>query len=124
MDKRTFSAWLEQLKQLSPSQWEQLHTRIEQSDASAADRLLEVHPPTRCPHCDTTHLIRWGSAHGLPRYRCTRCGHTCNALTGSPLARRIAAVSLSLSVADSPIDLPIRLILIAGPLTGTSRSAG
>ena len=74
MDKRTFTAWLEQLKQLSPSQWEQLHTRIEQSDASAADRLLEAHPPARCPHCDATHLIRWGSAHGLPRYRCTTCG--------------------------------------------------
>ena len=86
MDKRAFTAWLEQLKRLSPSQWEQLHSRIEQSDASAADRLVEAHPPARCPHCDATHLIRWGSAHGLPRYRCTTCARTCNALTGSPLA--------------------------------------
>ena len=86
MDKRTFAAWLGQLQQLSPSQWEQLHTQVEQADASAADRLLEAHPPVRCPHCDAVHLIRWGSAHGLPRYRCKTCGRTCNALTGSPLA--------------------------------------
>lgn len=86
MDKRTFSAWLDQLNQLSPSQWEQLHTRIEQSDTSAADRLLEAHPPGCCPHCGTVHLIRWGSAHGLARYRCTTCARTCNALTGTPLA--------------------------------------
>jgi transposase-like protein len=87
MDSPTFASWLEQLEQLSPSQWERLHARVEQTDASAADRLLEAHRPRRCPHCDAVHLIRWGSAHGLPRYRCTTCGRTCNALTGSPLAR-------------------------------------
>jgi len=86
MDTPTFHAWLEQLERLSPSQWEQLHTRVEQADTCTVDRLLEAHPPTRCPHCETAHLIRWGSAHGLPRYRCTACGRTCNALTGSPLA--------------------------------------
>lgn len=86
MEKPTFRAWLSQLEQLSPSQWEQLHARIEQEDACTVDRLLEAHPPTQCPHCGAAHLIRWGSAHGLPRYRCRACGRTSNTLTGSPLA--------------------------------------
>lgn len=86
MDKTTFSAWLGHLEQLSPSQWQQLHHRIEQADTSAVDHLLEAQSLTHCPHCDAQELIRWGSAHGLPRYRCKVCGRTCNALTGSPLA--------------------------------------
>ena len=86
MDIPTFTAWLSQLDQLSPSQWEQLHTRIEQADASTIDRWLEAHAPTHCPHCHTAGLTRWGSAHGLPRYRCSACGRTSNVLTGSPLA--------------------------------------
>jgi transposase-like protein len=86
MDKSTFSAWLSHLRQLSPSQWQQLHRCIEQADTSAFEHLLEAQKLTHCPHCDATELIRWGSAHGLPRYRCKACGRTCNALTGSPLA--------------------------------------
>jgi transposase-like protein len=87
MDKSAFSAWLNRLEQLSPSQWEQLHHRIEQADTSAVDRLLEAQSLAHCPHCHGRQLIRWGSAHGLPRYRCKACGRTCNALTNSPLAR-------------------------------------
>lgn len=86
MDKQTFTAWLSQLEQLSPSQWEQLHYRVERVDDATVDRLLEAHSPAHCPHCKAAHLIRWGSAHGLARYRCTACGRTCNALTSSPLA--------------------------------------
>lgn len=86
MDKSAFTAWLSELAALSPSQWEQLHTRIEQADASIVDRWFEAHTPTHCPHCHTARLTRWGSAHGLPRYRCGACGRTSNVLTGSPLA--------------------------------------
>ncbi|ART48097.1 hypothetical protein CBP33_08130 [Acidovorax carolinensis] len=39
-----------------------------------------------CPHCEATHLQRYGQAHGLQRYRCTACSKTFNALTGTPLA--------------------------------------
>ena len=87
MDTPRFHAWLSQLDQLSPSQWEQLHARVEQTDTDTVDHLLEAHPPTHCPHCHTSQLIRWGSARGLPRYRCKSCGRTCNVLTGTPLAR-------------------------------------
>jgi hypothetical protein len=31
--------------------------------------------------------VRWGAAHGLPRYRCVSCRRTFNALTNTPLAR-------------------------------------
>jgi transposase-like protein len=40
-----------------------------------------------CPHCRATTLQRWGHASGLRRYRCTACGKTFNALTGTSLAR-------------------------------------
>lgn len=87
MDTPRFHVWLSQLDQLSPSQWEQLHARVEQADTDTVDHLLEAHPPTHCPHCNATQLIRWGSAHGLPRYRCKACRRTSNALTGTSLAR-------------------------------------
>jgi hypothetical protein len=30
--------------------------------------------------------VRWGTAHGLPRYRCVSCKRTFNILTNTPLA--------------------------------------
>ena len=41
----------------------------------------------QCPHCNGSHVVVWGSANGLHRYRCRDCGRTFNALTGTPLAR-------------------------------------
>ena len=54
-----------------------------------AVRLLEEAFTTApcCPHCRATALQRWGRASGLRRYRCTTCGKTFNALTGTSLAR-------------------------------------
>jgi transposase-like protein len=40
-----------------------------------------------CPHCRGSHVLAWGKAHGLHRYRCGDCRRTFNALTGTPLAR-------------------------------------
>jgi transposase-like protein len=42
-------------------------------------------PP--CPRCTGCRCHRSGAANGLQRYRCTACGRTFNALTGTPLAR-------------------------------------
>ncbi|WP_296950094.1 IS1595 family transposase [uncultured Massilia sp.] len=42
-------------------------------------------PP--CPRCHATRVHRCGSASGLQRYRCCRCGRSYNALSGTPLAR-------------------------------------
>ena len=42
-------------------------------------------PP--CTHCSSHHVVHWGAAHGLPRYRCLGCKRTFNILTNTPLAR-------------------------------------
>ena len=39
-----------------------------------------------CPHCECRHVVRWGQASGIPRYRCSDCRRTFNALTKTPLA--------------------------------------
>ena len=31
---------------------------------------------SRCPHCQSDRTVRWGAAHGLPRYRCVSCKRT------------------------------------------------
>jgi len=41
----------------------------------------------RCGHFRSSHVARWGSAHGLARHRCRDCRRTFNVLTGSALAR-------------------------------------
>lgn len=40
-----------------------------------------------CPRCGHEHILHWGRASGLQRYRCVACKATFNALTGTPLAR-------------------------------------
>jgi len=52
--------------------------------AGLAHRRVES---TGCPHCEGHELVLWGSANGLPRYRCKTCRRTFNALTKTPLAR-------------------------------------
>ncbi|HKW39590.1 MAG TPA: hypothetical protein VJO54_17470 [Burkholderiales bacterium] len=42
--------------------------------------------PLPCPHCASDRTVRWGVAHGLPRYRCPACRRTFNLLTNTPLA--------------------------------------
>ncbi len=55
------------------------------------DRLLSQIGQVRqaavgCPHCGGDDIVRWGTANGRPRYRCTACARTLNPLTGTPLA--------------------------------------
>ncbi|BCL75068.1 transposase [Jeongeupia sp. HS-3] len=52
-----------------------------------ANLIQQLHPQSDCPHCHQPELRPWGSSDGLPRSRCRHCGKTCNALTGTPLAR-------------------------------------
>lgn len=58
----------------------------EASSAAAASLLAEV-PPRSCPHCRSENTVHWGSAHRMPRFRCTSCARTFNILTKTPLAR-------------------------------------
>jgi transposase-like protein len=39
-----------------------------------------------CAHCASERVVRWGAAHGLPRFRCLACRRTFNVLTNTPLA--------------------------------------
>jgi hypothetical protein len=52
--------------------------------AAATEARIEQ---TGCPHCGSRKLQGWGHVSGLPRYRCTECRRSFNALTGTPLAR-------------------------------------
>ena len=38
----------------------------------------------RCPHCNATQILRWGSFSGRQRYRCKTCGRTFSDLTATP----------------------------------------
>ncbi|MBS0290960.1 MAG: IS1595 family transposase [Proteobacteria bacterium] len=44
-----------------------------------------AHPT--CPHCNSTAVVKNGSANALQRFKCRQCARTFNALTGTPLAR-------------------------------------
>lgn len=79
-----FRSWLARLNQLSPMQREQLQGQLSGPHGVLGEALA---PPRQCPRCQVEALRPWGSSHGLARYRCRACGRTCNALTGTPMAR-------------------------------------
>lgn len=79
-----FKTWLSAISQLNPEQRKQLEAQVMRPHAVLEDALAM---PEQCPHCSAEALRPWGTSHGLPRYRCKACGRTCNALTGTPLAR-------------------------------------
>jgi transposase-like protein len=79
-----FKAWLSAISQLNPEQRKELEARVLHPHAVLEDALAM---PKQCPRCSAEALRPWGASHGLPRYRCKACGRTCNALTGTPLAR-------------------------------------
>lgn len=88
MDDHAFAALLGQVGALSVSQREAL-LRVLSSPAPAPGAFLDSGEPdlVRCPHCDGAQVSKWGTAHGLRRYRCRGCRRSFNALTGTPLAR-------------------------------------
>lgn len=88
MDIQAFHHWLAQLGQLTSRQRSTLHKTLLAPEPSS--NLNDALPALRqCPHCQAqaSHLAPWGWSRGLRRYRCRACLHTCNALTGSGLAR-------------------------------------
>ena len=87
MKERDFSGLLQHIPELSPSQHQRLHRYLKAHDITAFDLLATRAAPEHCPHCHVEYFKPWGSSHGLPRYRCTACSRTFNALTGTPLAK-------------------------------------
>ena len=82
-----FHHWLSEAQSLSPSQIEQAYSWFEcQKQKALVFAELEKKQDC-CPYCGDSHVIRWGNANKLARYRCKHCHKTFNALTGTPLAR-------------------------------------
>ena len=81
-----FQFLLSEAKELTPSQLQQTVKYLNQDKEpeQVIGSIVESNPS--CPHCHHTPCGRWGNAHGLPRYHCSACGKTFNALTGTPLA--------------------------------------
>jgi transposase-like protein len=88
MDTQVFQHWLAQLSQLTSRQTSELRQALQ---APEPLRALNTDLPmlSQCPHCQASasQLAPWGWSRGLRRYRCRTCRHTCNALSGSGLAR-------------------------------------
>ena len=85
-----FQRFLKKIATLSKRQRHALMAALR--PAIGMDRVVDVIEQAAegrraCPVCASRRLHRHGHAHGLQRYRCTACGKTFNALTGTPLAR-------------------------------------
>lgn len=87
MRTEAFCRWLAQAEALTPVQRERAVEALRQERPLRNPLADIVDPDPACPHCGHRPCARWGSSHGLPRYRCAACGKTFNALTGTPLAR-------------------------------------
>ena len=90
MQARPFKQFLMQAATLTRRQREQLLALL--LPAARHDKAVDLIEQARaarfaCPACQSRHLYRHGRANGLQRYRCRECGRTCNALSGTALAR-------------------------------------
>ena len=90
MAHHEFLELLRQLQSLTIGQREQVRHALEEAAHEPLNSLAPVlGSPNACPHCGAAaqQLRPWGFSHGLARLRCHTCHKTCNALTGTPLAR-------------------------------------
>ena len=90
MRQQAFLQWLGQLDRLTPRQRRQVSAKLNTilpKHTAGSDTATLIPPPDHCPHCLASALRPWGTSHGLARYRCKQCGRTCNALSGTALAR-------------------------------------
>lgn len=88
MRQRELKKFKAMLAKLTLGQRQELMNELSaEGEAAASVGLIEAHGNGYCPHCESTHVVRNGSASGLQRYKCRGCGRTFNVLTGTPLAR-------------------------------------
>ncbi len=79
-----------ELTELTSHQRSNLSDRLrEVGYASVSRTLIEEHLSNKplCPKCSKEHIVHWGSAFRLQRYRCQDCKVTFNTLTGTSFAR-------------------------------------
>ncbi len=90
MDHTEFKQYLSRLEGLSPAQKRKLSDvlRVKDEGEAVAETLEKrMSGDGHCPHCKHNQFQRWGTSHGMQRYRCKSCLKTFNAATGTPLAR-------------------------------------
>ena len=90
MEAKDFQALVEQLGELTAGQREALVEAIKRkSSVKDAVALIETRfaAAPRCGHCRSEKVSTWAKPNPLTRYKCSACGKTFNALTGTPLAR-------------------------------------
>ena len=90
MHARPFEHFVKNLSSLTRRQRERLLSLL--GPGAKRDQAVDLIEQTAaqriaCPDCHSRQLHRHGRANGLQRYRCKDCGRTCNALTGTALAR-------------------------------------
>ena len=90
MEHSVFRPWLSKVDDLSPDQRLELEAVLAgRPPRAAVTAVVEARQDDRrrCPHCGHGESVGRGRADGLRRFRCTQCGKSFNALTGTPLAR-------------------------------------
>ncbi|WOT03993.1 IS1595 family transposase [Shewanella youngdeokensis] len=90
METKQYTDFLLSIRTLSTGQLRHLGTRVDhqlrQDDVNHAleQRLKKL---SRCVHCQSAHIVRWGHNAGLQRFRCKQCSKTFNELTKTPFTR-------------------------------------
>jgi transposase-like protein/IS1 family transposase len=90
MRNADFEPFLTRVASLSRRQRERLLALLQES-ARQEQVIAQIEASTlghlTCPACQSARHHKHGRADGLQRYRCSACGRTFNALSGTPLAR-------------------------------------
>ena len=88
MKRSDFSRLLDTIDDLSVEERARLRSALEEGGGSVNERILKVRMAERpmCAWCGHERVIRWGTAHGLPRFRCKECLRTFGPLTRTSLS--------------------------------------
>jgi transposase-like protein len=94
MNTKSFVGKLDQitkaLSSMTPAQREIVHKSIQSLDTViSTDELIQplFELSSQCPHCQSSHLKKWGKSGAIQRYRCNNCLKTFNNKTNTPLAK-------------------------------------
>ena len=70
-----FRRWLSKAEELTPTQRQRTVEGLRNERPPPDPLAAIIDPDPACPHCRHTPCGRWGSSHGLPRFRCARLRH-------------------------------------------------
>jgi transposase-like protein len=90
MEQVEYKQLVASLEGLTEEQFEALVATLRQrKDTDGVQRLVmaRMAESRSCPHCESTKVVKFGSAHGSQRFRCGDCRKTFTATTGTPFHR-------------------------------------